>query len=127
MATENSITNTALPIPEGEVEIKETVNEEHPVVETTAAEECVPVPAEPMSPEENELSACNKEQLLARLAELVAEEQVQNVRQDVEQLKVAFYKLHRAEYEARRAAEAGGAHPRRGCADGTDCHAPAGG
>ena len=46
----------------------------------------------------------DKEAILARLAEKVLEEPSGELRTEVEALKVAFYKLHRADMEARRKA-----------------------
>ncbi|MBR2326755.1 MAG: DUF349 domain-containing protein [Alistipes sp.] len=51
-----------------------------------------------------EQSALDKEQILALLAEKVEEEPTAELRGEVEALKVAFYKLHRAEVAARRKA-----------------------
>lgn len=44
----------------------------------------------------------NKEEILTRLAEKVSEEPSAELRAEVEALKVAFYKIHRADMEARR-------------------------
>ena len=46
----------------------------------------------------------DKEAILTRLAEKVAEEPTAELRTEVEALKVAFYKIHRADMEARRKA-----------------------
>jgi hypothetical protein len=58
---------------------------------------------------ELDLSSLNKSQLVELLADLLATRPVQTLRRDAEAIKVAFYKLHRAELESlRRAwAEAG--------------------
>jgi hypothetical protein len=57
-----------------------------------------------------DLAAKNKSQLVELFAELLASKPIQTLRRDAEAIKVAFYKLHRAELDlARRAfVEAGG-------------------
>ena len=92
MVTEKSITNAT--IAEQVVEAETMVNE---VVEQPAEVEETPA-------EEDVVAGCTKEQLLDRLACLLEEEQVQNIRQDVEAVKVAFYKIYRAEADVRRRA-----------------------
>lgn len=52
----------------------------------------------------SEIARLSKEEVLALLAEKVASEPSANLRNEVESLKVAFYKLHRADMEARRKA-----------------------
>ena len=52
----------------------------------------------------SEIARLSKEEVLALLAEKVASEPSANLRNEVEALKVAFYKLHRADIEARRKA-----------------------
>lgn len=52
----------------------------------------------------NEISRLDKEGVLARLAERVTEKPSADLRNEVEALKVVFYKLHRADMEARRKA-----------------------
>ena len=83
MATKTTI---EVPVEEQNVmtEIEQTNNEE-----TTIA--CDAVPA-------------NKEAILAQLAEKVEEEPSAELRSEVEALKVAFYKLHRADMDSRRKA-----------------------
>ena len=112
MATEKSITNaTGAEMPaEAEIMVNEMESQVE-AVETTAegvAEEVLPetaIEATDVLPEEgDDITGCTKEQLLDRLAELVAEEQVYNMRREVEAVKVGFYKLYRAEAEARRRA-----------------------
>ncbi len=49
-----------------------------------------------------EITKLDKDGILARLAEKVSEESSAELRSEVEALKVAFYKLHRADMEARR-------------------------
>ncbi len=58
-----------------------------------------------------DLSSKSKEELVLMLEELLASKPVQTLRPDVEAIKIAFYKKHRSETEARRKAfvEAGGA------------------
>ena len=53
---------------------------------------------------EESVDALDKEQILATLAEKVEEEPSATLKAEVEALKVAFYKLHRADMEARRKA-----------------------
>ena len=62
--------------------------------------------AQPVSDENiaNDNARLDKEGILNRLAEKVAEEPSAELRNEVEALKVAFYKLHRADMEARRKA-----------------------
>ncbi len=52
----------------------------------------------------SDIARLNKEEVLARLAKKVSEEPSADLRNEVEALKVAFYKLHRADMEARRKA-----------------------
>lgn len=52
----------------------------------------------------NDIALLSKDEVLARLAEKVTEEASADLRNEVEALKVAFYKLHRADMEARRKA-----------------------
>lgn len=58
-----------------------------------------------------DLAGKSKEELLAIFAKMLEERPVQSLRRDVEALKIAFYKLRRAESDAARRAfvEAGGA------------------
>ena len=83
MATKTTI---EVPVEEQNVmtEIEQTNNEE-----TAAA---------------NDIAQLDKESVLARLAERVSEEPSAALRSEVEALKVAFYKLHRADMESRRKA-----------------------
>ena len=69
-------------------------------IETTiaAAEE----KSEEASPIAGDIAKLDKEGVLARLAERVSEEPSIELRTEVEALKVAFYKLHRADMEERR-------------------------
>ena len=50
----------------------------------------------------NDATPTDKEAILAQLAERVSEEPSVELRTEVEALKVAFYKIHRADMEARR-------------------------
>lgn len=62
---------------------------------------------EELAPErsaESELNGKSKEELLAIFARMLAERPVQTLRREVEALKIAFYKLRRAEIEAARRA-----------------------
>jgi len=52
----------------------------------------------------NDMAQLDKEGVLARLAEKVSEEPSIELRNEVEALKVAFYKLHRADMDIRRKA-----------------------
>ena len=52
--------------------------------------------------EEERIPQLDKEQVLATLAEKVGEEPTPALKAEIEALKVAFYKLHRADMEARR-------------------------
>ena len=52
----------------------------------------------------SEIANLDKERVLARLAEKVGEEPSAELRNEIEALKVAFYKLHRADMDARRKA-----------------------
>ena len=52
----------------------------------------------------NDIALLSKDEVLARLAEKVTEEASADLRNEVEALKVVFYKLHRADMEARRKA-----------------------
>ncbi len=51
---------------------------------------------------ELDLASKNKSQLTELLAELLATKPVQSLRRDAEAIKIAFYKLHRADLEAAR-------------------------
>ena len=59
----------------------------------------------------NELAGKTKEELLSIFSKMIEERPIQTLRKEVEALKIAFYKLRRAEVEAARRAfiEAGGA------------------
>ena len=94
MATKTTI---EVPVEEQTVmtEIDSQVNEEQTTIapETKPSEEIV-----------CDIATLDKEGILARLAEKVSEEPSSELRNEVEALKVAFYKLHRADMEARRKA-----------------------
>ena len=83
--------------------------EEQTTQQEIALQECVetttPVVEAQNKETENVVSDINrldKEGVLARLAEKVGDEPSVNLRNEIEALKVAFYKLHRADMEARR-------------------------
>ena len=88
MATKTTI---EVPVEEQNVmtEIENINNEESIIAEAIATDEAMPT---------------DKEAILAKLAEKVSEEPSAELRTEVEALKVAFYKLHRADMEARRKA-----------------------
>ena len=62
-------------------------------------------------PEEDKFAGKGKEELVALFARMLEEQPVQSIRRDVEALKIAFYRIRRAEVEAarRRVVEEGGA------------------
>ena len=62
-------------------------------------------------PEEDKFAGKGKEELVALFARMLEEQPVQSLRRDVEALKLAFYRIRRAEVEAarRRFVEEGGA------------------
>lgn len=96
MATKTTI---EVPVEEQTIqnEITPQVCEEQVVTTTEAQTEEVEVSV-------NDIAKLNKEEVLARLAEKASEEPSADLRNEVEALKVAFYKLHRADMEARRKA-----------------------
>ena len=61
--------------------------------------------------DEDKFAGRNKEELLALFARMLEEQPIQSLRRDVEALKIAFYRLRRAEVESarRRFIEEGGA------------------
>ena len=63
------------------------------------------------TPEEDKFAGKGKEELVALFARMLEEQPVQSIRRDVEALKIAFYRIRRAEVEAarRRFIEEGGA------------------
>ena len=81
--------------------------EEQTIQQEITLQECVEATtAEPQTIEgdnsASEIANLDKESVLARLAEKVGEEPSAELRNEVEALKVAFYKLHRADMETRR-------------------------
>jgi len=62
-------------------------------------------------PEEDKFAGKGKEELVALFARMLEEQPVQSIRRDVEALKIAFYRIRRAEVEAarRRSVGEGGA------------------
>ena len=63
------------------------------------------------TPEEDKFAGKGKEELVALFARMLEEQPVQSIRRDVEALKIAFYRIRRAEVEAarRKFIEEGGA------------------
>ena len=53
-------------------------------------------------PEEDKFAGKGKEELVALFARMLEEQPVQSIRRDVEALKIAFYRIRRAEVEAAR-------------------------
>ena len=82
--------------------------EEQTIQQEIASQECVEATTEPQTEESesciSEIANLDKEGVLARLAERVSEEPSAELRNEVEALKVAFYKIHRADMDARRKA-----------------------
>ncbi|MEG1622906.1 MAG: DUF349 domain-containing protein [Alistipes sp.] len=68
--------------------------------EETAEEIAVKTPVE----HEDALAGKSREELVAYFEQILAERPVQSIRHDVEALKIAFYKLYRAEVETHRKA-----------------------
>ena len=94
-------TKTTIEVP---VEEQTTQNEITPqVCEEQAVTATEPQTEEGETPA-NDIARLNKEEVLAILAEKVLEEPSVDLRNEVEALKVAFYKLHRADIESRRKA-----------------------
>ena len=81
--------------------------EEQTTQQEIASQECVEATTvEPQTEEGDnsvsEIANLDKEGVLARLAEKVEEEPSAELRDEVEALKVAFYKIHRADMDTRR-------------------------
>ena len=83
--------------------------EEQTTQQEIALQECVEATTTAVEPQNkeaenvaNDISRLDKEGVLARLAERVADEPSADLRNEIEALKVAFYKLHRADMDARR-------------------------
>ena len=57
-------------------------------------------------PEEDKFAGKGKEELVALFARMLEEQPVQSIRRDVEALKIAFYRIRRAEVEAARRRDA---------------------
>ena len=76
--------------------------------EATAEEDAERAAGEESS--EDRFAGKSKEELVGLFARMLEEQPVQSIRRDVEALKIAFYRLRRAEVEAarRRFGEAGG-------------------
>ena len=79
--------------------------------EATAEEEDAEHQQSESAPAEDRFAGKNKEELLALFARMLEEQPIQSLRRDVEALKIAFYRLRRAEVESarRRFIEEGGA------------------
>lgn len=76
--------------------------EEQTIQQEITSQECVEATTEPQTENCESIANLDKEGVLAHLAERVSEEPSAELRNEVEALKVAFYKLHRADMEARR-------------------------
>ena len=90
-----------------EVPVEEQITTTEFVEETNDQATEVETVSEVQQPEveaTSELTKLTKEEVLALLAEKVESEPSASLRNEVEALKVAFYKLHRADMEARRKA-----------------------
>ena len=90
-----------------EVPVEEQITTTEFVEETNDQATEVETVSEVQQPEveaTSELTKLTKEEVLALLAEKVESEPSTSLRNEVEALKVAFYKLHRADMEARRKA-----------------------
>ena len=74
------------------------------VVQTASESVSDGVAEEPVeeSVAESGIGEMNKQELVDYLQQLIAEHPAQNIRKEVEQIKVAFYKQHRAEVDALR-------------------------
>lgn len=79
--------------------------------ETPEEAEAEQLAVEEKSTPEEKFAGKSKEELLAMFARMLEEQPVQSIRRDVEALKIAFYRLRRAEVESarRRFLEEGGA------------------
>ena len=78
-----------------------------PVMEQTtqqeiALQECVEAQTKETENIASDITRLDKEGVLTRLAERVADEPSADLRNEIEALKVAFYKLHRADMDARK-------------------------
>ena len=94
-------TKTTIEVPVEEQTIQNEIASQECEEQTiTATQESTEEVADGVS----EIAKLDKEAVLARLAERVEEEPSAELRIEVEALKVAFYKLHRADMEARRKA-----------------------
>ena len=83
--------------------------EEQTTQQEIALQECVETTTTTVETQNNEtenvtsdINRLDKEGVLARLAERVSDEPSVDLRNEIEALKVAFYKLHRADMEARK-------------------------
>lgn len=94
-------TKTTIEVPVEEQTIQSEILSQECEEQGTAA---VEVQCEEAENATSDLARLSKEEVLALLAEKVVEEPSADLRNEVEALKVAFYKLHRADMEARRKA-----------------------
>ena len=94
-------TKTTIEVPVEEQTIQSEIAPQECVETNVAIVEEQEEEAEPII---GEIAKLDKEGVLARLAERVSEAPSADLRNEVEALKVAFYKLHRADMEERRKA-----------------------
>lgn len=94
-------TKTTIEVPVEEQTIQSEILSQECEKQTVAATE---VQCEEVDNTTSDLARLSKDEVLALLAEKVVEEPSADLRNEVEALKVAFYKLHRADMEARRKA-----------------------
>lgn len=94
-------TKTTIEVPVEEQTIQSEILSQECEEQGTAA---VEVQCEEAENATSDLARLSKDEVLALLAEKVVEEPSADLRNEVEALKVAFYKLHRADMEARRKA-----------------------
>ena len=92
-------TKTTIEVPVEEQTTKQEIALQECVEATTPAVETQNKETENVISDINRL---DKEGVLARLAEKVSDEPSTDLRSEIEALKVAFYKIHRADMEARR-------------------------
>lgn len=96
-------TKTTIEVPVEEQVIKTEIESQECEVQSVDATEPQPQDKGAESAA-NDIAQLDKESVLARLAERVSEEPSAALRSEVEALKVAFYKQHRADMESRRKA-----------------------
>ena len=93
-------TKTTIEVPVEE----QTIQSEIAPQECTETNVAIVEEQEEAEPTIGEIAKLDKEGVLARLAERVSEAPSIDLRNEVEALKVAFYKLHRADMDERRKA-----------------------